>query len=58
MILKPKDRLEWLSMRQKVGIGGSDAGTVLGLNPWCSNVQLWRYKTGQEQPETSATSLL
>ena len=51
MILKPKDRDEWLAMRQKTGIGGSDAGTVLGLNPWCSNVQLWRYKTGQEQPE-------
>lgn len=50
MILKPKDRLEWLAMRQKVGIGGSDAGIVLGLNPWCSNVQLWRYKTGQETP--------
>ena len=50
MILKPKDRLEWLAMRQKVGIGGSDAGTVLGLNPWCSNVQLWRYKTGQDVP--------
>lgn len=50
MILKPKDRLEWLATRQNVGIGGSDAGTVLGLNPWCSNVQLWRYKTGQEQP--------
>ena len=50
MILKPKDRLEWLAMRQKVGIGGSDAGTVLGLNPWCSNVQLWRYKTEQEVP--------
>lgn len=51
MILKPKDREEWLEMRQDVGIGGSDAGTVLGLNPWCSNLQLWRYKTGQEQPE-------
>lgn len=51
MILKPNNREEWLAMRQKVGIGGSDAGTVLGLNPWCSNVQLWRYKVGQEQPE-------
>ena len=50
MILKPKDREEWLAMRQDVGIGGSDAGTVLGLNPWCSNLQLWRYKTGQEVP--------
>lgn len=51
MILKPETREEWLKMRQDVGIGGSDAGTVLGLNPWCSNLQLWRYKTGQEQPE-------
>lgn len=50
MILKPRDREEWLEMRQDVGIGGSDAGTVLGLNPWCSNLQLWRYKTGQEDP--------
>lgn len=50
MILKPKDREEWLEMRQKVGIGGSESGSVLGINPWCSNVQLWRYKTGQEVP--------
>lgn len=50
MILKPRDREEWLAMRQKVGIGGSDSGSVLGLNPWCSNVQLWRYKTGKETP--------
>lgn len=50
MILKPNTREEWLAMRQSQGIGGSDAGTVLGLNPWCSNVQLYRYKTGQEQP--------
>ena len=51
MILKPKSREEWLKLRQDVGIGGSDAGTVLGLNPWCSNLQLYRYKTGQEEPE-------
>lgn len=50
MILKPRDREEWLEMRQEVGIGGSDAGTVLGLNPYCSNLTLWRYKTGQEDP--------
>lgn len=49
MILKPKDREEWLAMRQKVGIGGSDAGTVLGLNPWCSNVQLWLAKIRMEK---------
>lgn len=50
MILKPKDKDEWLRLRQKTGIGGSDAGTVLGLNPWCSNVQLYRYKMGIDTP--------
>ena len=50
MILKSENREQWLEARQRQGIGGSDAGTVLGLNPWCSNVQLWRYKTGQEVP--------
>ena len=48
MILKPNNREEWLAARQTQGIGGSDAGTVLGLNPWCSNVKLWRLKTGLE----------
>jgi putative phage-type endonuclease len=26
-------------------IGGSDAASVLGMNPWMSNVDLWRIKT-------------
>lgn len=51
MILRPNNREEWLKLRQAQGIGGSDAGTVLGLNQYCSNVQLWRYKTGKEEPE-------
>lgn len=51
MILKPKSREEWLQLRQETGIGGSDAGTVLGLNPWCSNLELWKIKTGQVIPE-------
>lgn len=49
MILKIEDRETWLKERMR-GIGGSDSGSVLGVNPWCSNVQLWRYKTGQEDP--------
>lgn len=36
----------WLVGRQK-GIGGSDAAAVLGLNPYMSNVDLWRLKTGR-----------
>lgn len=46
MILKPKSRAEWLKMRREVGIGGSDAGAVVGLNHWKTNVDLWKEKTG------------
>lgn len=49
MVVKIEDHETWLKERMR-GIGGSDAGSVLGLNPWCSNVQLWRYKTGIEVP--------
>jgi putative phage-type endonuclease len=31
-------------------IGGSDAGSIAGLNPWKSEYQLWLEKTGQEEP--------
>lgn len=51
MILKPKNREEWLSMREKVGIGGSEAGTVLGYNKYMSNVDLWKVKTGRAKAE-------
>lgn len=50
MILKPNNRNEWLKMRYK-GIGGSDAGTVLGVNKYKTNVQLWEEKTGRSIPE-------
>ena len=44
-----KNRAEWLKGRQDLhGIGGSDASSVLGLNPWRTNLQLWRIKTGRE----------
>lgn len=46
----PKTHAEWLACR-KSGIGGSDAASVLGLNPHKSNVQLWREKTGLIVPE-------
>lgn len=50
MILKPKNLEEWLQLRHK-GIGGSDAGTVLGANKYKNNVQLWEEKTGRVEPE-------
>ena len=41
-----KDREEWLSIR-KGYIGGSDAGAVVGLNPYKSAYTLWAEKTGK-----------
>lgn len=49
-IIIPKSHEEWLQERQK-GIGASDAGTIIGVNPWKTNVQLWEEKTGQREPE-------
>lgn len=37
---------EWLEARYS-GIGGSDIGTILGLNPWESAYALWAKKTKQ-----------
>lgn len=47
-------REQWLAERAK-GLGGSDAGAVLGLNKWKSAVELFLEKTGQrpEEPETA-----
>ena len=38
-------RDEWLDLRRR-GIGGSDAGTVVGLNPWSSRLALYADKKG------------
>ena len=38
----------WLAERFN-GIGGSEAGAVLGLNKYKTNVQLWEEKTGLRQ---------
>ncbi len=42
----PKSHDEWLALRLK-GIGGSEAAAVIGQSPWCSNVELWKRKTGR-----------
>lgn len=41
-----KDHDEWLAIRSKY-IGGSDAGAVIGLNPYKSRYSLWAEKTGK-----------
>lgn len=43
-------RDEWLKHRAAT-IGGSDAGAVLGLNPYMSNVELFEIKSGIKQAE-------
>ena len=42
-----KDKAEWLALRKKLGVGGSDAGAVIGLNPFKSAYTLWAEKTGR-----------
>lgn len=44
-MVKYKNREEWLKARQKY-IGGSDAACILGLNPYRSNLDLYREKIG------------
>ena len=43
-------REEWLQHRMK-SIGGSDAGALLGLNPYKSPYALWAEKTGEVTPD-------
>lgn len=50
MIIRPKDRNEWLQYRQS-GIGSSEVATILGLNPWETPYQLWRRKKGLDAPK-------
>lgn len=41
---------EWLEARKNY-IGGSECASIIGLNPWKSNVELWREKTGRKAPD-------
>jgi putative phage-type endonuclease len=43
------NRDEWLAIRNQY-IGGSDAGAVVGLNPYKSAYTLWAEKTGALEP--------
>ncbi len=43
-------KTDWLQKRS-FGIGGSDCSTILGLNPYKTNVDLWKEKTGRKKPD-------
>ena len=36
---------------RKQGIGGTDASAILGVNPYCSIMDVWLEKTGKIEPE-------
>ena len=44
------DEDAWLTARTR-GIGGSDVGSICGVNPWSSALQVYFNKTGQFQDE-------
>lgn len=52
------DREEWLSLR-RTGIGGSDAGAILGLSPWAGPMNVYADKLGlvPDREETEAMRL-
>lgn len=50
MILLPRTHEEWLEKR-KLGLGASDAGTIIGVNKWKTNVDLWKEKVGMQEAE-------
>lgn len=49
-IIRPRNRQDWLKHRE-CGIGSSEVGTILGLNPFDTPYQLWRRKKGIDSPK-------
>lgn len=49
-IIRPSSHEEWLKVRES-GIGSSEVGTILGLNPFETPYQLWRRKVGIDAPK-------
>lgn len=48
-IIRPATREEWLDLR-KGGIGSSEVGSILGVNPYKTPYAYWLEKTGQVPP--------
>lgn len=47
-ISKEQDEQAWLDFREN-GIGGSEIGTIMGVNPWKSAIELFYQKSGAFQ---------
>ena len=50
------ERDKWLNLRHQ-GIGSSEVGTLLGLNPFQTPYQLWRLKCGLDTPAPENTAM-
>lgn len=49
-VLVGNNHEDWLVLRE-AGIGGSEVSSIIGVNPYCTNQQLWRYKVGFDRRE-------
>jgi putative phage-type endonuclease len=49
-MIQLNSRAEWLEKRKSY-IGGSEAASIVGMNPYRSNVDLWELKTGRKKAE-------
>lgn len=49
-------REQWLAQRRH-GLGGSDASTVAGVNPWSSLYELWLDKTGRLEDQRATARM-
>lgn len=56
IIIRPKSREEWLQLRSK-GIGSSEVGTLVGVNPYETPYQLWRRKKGLDAPKAETFAM-
>ena len=56
-VIRPTTHEEWLELRG-MGIGSSEVGTLLGLNPWDTPLQLWRRKKGIDPPVQENNAML
>lgn len=51
-----RSRQEWLEARTQ-GIGASEVGTIIGLNPFETPYQLWRRKLGMDAPQPESVAM-
>ncbi len=54
--IRGMSQAEWLQLR-KIGIGGSDAGAICGLNPYSSAMKVFRDKVGDTEDEQNSEAI-